>query len=134
MSMLTRIGVITLGLAAAGFVVGGTVGVLMMVILLLLDGRFEPGMLLYGGVVGGGIGALLGPVAAWLLMRHVPLWLAMSGTALGTLLGGIGGMVVGTAGASLIGGFLGFSASAVYLRLRKPRNALAAPDAPALRG
>ena len=132
--MLTRIGVITLGLAVAGFVVGGIVGMVMMTVLLLLDGHFEPSMLAYSGTIGGGIGAVLGPIAAWLLMRHVPLWLAMGGTALGTLAGGIAGMASESVGGTLIGGFLGFGASAVYLRLRKPRGAIAPPDGPALRG
>ena len=37
---------------------------------------------------GGGLGAVLGPLAAWTLMRRVPLWLMLSGPTAGTFVGG----------------------------------------------
>ena len=36
---------------------------------------------------GTAVGAVVGPVAAWTLMRHVPLWRAILETAVGALLG-----------------------------------------------
>ena len=43
------------------------------------------------GAFGAIAGAVLAPVAAWSLMRHVPLWRAIAETAAGTVLGvGIG--------------------------------------------
>src|SRR5688500_19319293 len=40
------------------------------------------------------LGLVLAPLAAWTLMRHVPLWRALGETALGTALGGILGYLV----------------------------------------
>lgn len=134
MSMRLRIAVITLGLAAAGLVGGGVVGMVMMACWLVIGGATallrEPEVFIYGGLFGGVVGAVLGPLAAWLLMRHVPLGLAIGGTAAGTLAGAVLGLAAGDLNGSLLGALLGFGASAVFLRLRKPRGirAIAAPD------
>jgi hypothetical protein len=78
--------------------------------------------------VGGAVGVLLGPLSAWTLMRHVPIWKAIIGTALGTMLGFIVGSWLGiflhhsldwAIGASV----LGFLLAALTLRLRSPRTA-----------
>ncbi len=120
MSMLMRIVVITLALAAAGFVAGGAVGMVMMACWMGLDGMFELEMMLFGGMFGGTVGAVLGPVAAWLLMRHLPLWLAIGGTAAGTIAGAVLGLLLGDVGASFYGALLGFGATAVALRIARP--------------
>jgi hypothetical protein len=139
MSMLMRIAVITLGLAAAGVVAGGVVGMVMIACWMAPEGlsaMFNPETLLYGATFGAVVGGVLGPLSAWLLMRHVPLWLAIGGTGAGTIAGAGLGLLFGGVGVSFYGALLGFGASALALRLRTPRQpqAIAAPDTPALRG
>lgn len=131
--MLKRIVVITLGLMVAGFVAGAAAGVLMMVCCMpfspLRGWPFEVDMFVFAGLFGGAVGAVLGPVAAWLLMRHVPLGIAVGGTALGTVAGSaVGALLVGWP-ASFYGGLLGFGVSAVALRIGAARGwrALRAP-------
>lgn len=121
-----RIAAVTAGLAATGAVVGALVGVLMMTFWLV------PGELPHlwadrdffraGASLGAMMGAVLGPVAAWLLMRHVPLGRAVGGTALGTLGAAALGLAAGGQGASLEAAFLGFGGVAVYLCVRTPRR------------
>jgi hypothetical protein len=139
MSMLLRIAVITLGLAAVGVVVGGAVGMVMMAAWMASEGpaaMFRLETLLYGGIFGAVVGGVLGPLSAWLLMRRVPLWLAIGGTGAGTIAGAVLGLALGGVGASFYAALLGFGAAALALRLRTSRQpqAIAAPDAPALRG
>ncbi|HYJ78743.1 MAG TPA: hypothetical protein VEW03_04000 [Longimicrobiaceae bacterium] len=140
MGLVLRIAVITAGLVAAGVVAGGVVGAAMMWFWLLLGGiRFlviDPIPLLVGAVVGGMVGGVLGPVAVWLLMRHVPLGQAIGVTSLGTLAGAIFGLVAGGPVASLALSFVGFGVAAVALRVRTPRRRRELPryrGAPALR-
>jgi hypothetical protein len=121
---IARIAAVSAGLAAAGAVVGALVGVLMMTLWL------APGDLPYlwrdwdfflaGALFGAMVGAVLGPVAAWLLMRHVPLWRAVGGTALGTLAAAALGLLFGGQEMSFNAAFLGFGAASVYLRVRTP--------------
>ena len=135
MSMLTRILLITLGLSAAGFVAGGVAGMVMMAVWLSLDGlraAGDRGMLLFGGLFGGGVGAVIGPIAAWLLMRSVPLGLAIGGTAVGTVAGAMLGLLTGGYLYSFYGAFLGFGATALLLRVRTSRRALAPAEHAAL--
>ena len=73
---------------------------------------------LFGGV----LGAILAPIAAFTLMRHVPIWRAMVETALGTAvgvaIGWVAGPRMGRAALWPIGlGLLGFIVAAVRLRL-----------------
>jgi hypothetical protein len=75
------------GLIVVGGIAGGLASALIFVVLTLV---MNPSKLflnpqVYGmaGMVGAIYGAVLGPLAAWLLMRHVPLWLAIGGTMLG---------------------------------------------------
>jgi hypothetical protein len=131
MWMLTRILVITAGLAAAGFVAGGLVGVVMMAGWLMMIGAFSPEMLLLGGVFGAVVGAVFGPVAAWLLMRRVPLWLALAGTAGGTLAGAAFGALTGGVGASFVCAWMGFGTAVVFLRRQELERARALPAADA---
>lgn len=135
MSMLLRIVGITAGLAAAGFAAGGAAGMVMAVVIEAADGYGgwlpDSGTLKMYGTFGGLVGALLGPLAAWLLMRHVPLWLAVGGTAAGTITGGVLGLLIGGFSASLEAALLGFAVAAVVLRLRG-RRAIGAPDRPGI--
>ena len=124
-----RIALVTAGLAAAGAVFGTLVGTVVLFAWLAsigelgLAGRdagFLASLVLF---FGGGLGAVLGPVAAWVLMRHVPLWLAVGGPTLGTLAaGGVGLLLTGNPVAAMLWGVAGFGASAVALRLRVPRE------------
>jgi hypothetical protein len=126
--MLMRIVGVTLGLAAAGFVAGAIVGLAMMGIWLALSPVLgdTASNLLRGAAFGGAVGAVAGPAAAWLLMRHVPLGLAIGGTALGTLAGAALGLLIGGWEGSFGGAFLGFTLVAVALRIRGSRAARAA--------
>ncbi len=77
------------------------------------------GMALFGGMIGAAYGAVLGPLAAWLLMRHVPLGVAIGGTMLGTLAGGVAGLVLDTHYFTLP--LAGFALSALAIRFAVPR-------------
>ena len=71
---------------------------------------------------GGLLGAVLAPIAAFTLMRHVPIWRAIVETALGTAvgvaIGWVAGPRMGYAGLWPVGlGLLGFVVAAVRLRL-----------------
>lgn len=124
---IARIAAVTAGLVIVGALVGGVVGVLVTVMLLVSAGGGGLGLLLnldtvlFIGAYGAAMGAVLGPLAAWLLMRHVPLWKAIGGTALGTLAGSLPGLV-GDGQMGFPCALLGFCAAAVYLRFRSPRR------------
>jgi MFS family permease len=123
---VARIAAVTAGLVATGAVVGATVGVLMISLWLLPGDLAElwtdTDLLLISAMFGAMVGGVFGPVAAWLLMRHVPLWRAVGGTALGTLAASVLGLLVGGWEMSFNAALLGFGASAVYLCARTPRE------------
>src|SRR5215213_5351830 len=123
---IKRIAAVTAGLAVAGAVAGGVVGAVMMAIIVVRPGDAElmhnPEMLLIGGGVGAAVGAVLGPLAAWLLMRHVPLGLAVGGTALGTLAGAVLGLFTRNPLLSLEFALIGFAVAAVALWIFTPRR------------
>jgi hypothetical protein len=120
-----RIALITGGLMAAGAVFGGGAGVVAGAAWVLVEEggggvRENAEILRVMGVLGGMLGAVLGPAAAWLLMRHVPLWLAVGGTTLSTMAGGILGSLLGGLGLTLWSGLAGFLISAAYLQIWVP--------------
>jgi hypothetical protein len=127
---IKRIAVVTAGLMVAGGVFGTIAGMIVLIAWALVDDR--PLIYSFGGLrmtveiamaFGGGLGAVLGPIAAWLLMRHVPLGLAVGGTTLGTLAGGgIALVVTGDPVIAMLYGMAGFAVSAIGLRLRVPRR------------
>lgn len=125
----TRIALVTAGLAAAGAVFGTLVGTVVLLAWLASIGELgnlgrDPGFMAWLVLFyGGGLGAVMGPAAAWVLMRHVPLWLAVGGPTLGTLAaGGLGLLLTGNPIAAMLFGIGGFGASAVALRMRVPRQ------------
>lgn len=126
----TRIALVTAGLAAAGAVFGTIVGTVVLLGWLAMMGELDAALSNDPAVlaqvvltVGGGAGAVLGPLAAWVLMRHVPLWLAVGGPTLGTLAaGGIGLLATANPVIAMLCGAAGFGATAVALRLRVPRK------------
>lgn len=114
---------------AALVVVGGILGTIVGTVLLLgwqvaLEGpdSISDGLgttLFFGLFFGGGLGAVLGPLAAWTLMRHVPLWLAVGGTTAGTLAsGGLTLLLTGNPMAAMLIGVVGFMMTAAYLNIR----------------
>jgi hypothetical protein len=114
-----RIAVVTAGLMAAGAVCGGVAGSITGAVWILLY-AVHPDTLQFMALVGGVLGVLLGPAAAWLLMRHVPLWLALGGTTLGTTAGGVAGILFGAPGLMVIAALTGFAVSVICLRLETP--------------
>lgn len=133
--LIKRFATITAGLGAAGAAAGSVVGFGFAMCLLVLS-FFQgtppefPLLLLATAaltVAGATAGALLGPPAAWLLMRHVPLGRAVGGTTLGALAAMLAGVVLGLVTGIGDNGFLlypvlGFGASSVYLSVRTPRE------------
>jgi hypothetical protein len=128
---IKRIAAVTGGLAVAGAVVGAVVGMVALAAWRVMVGDTPaPEDFGIGAVFGAGMGAVLGPLAAWMLMRHVPIGLALGGTALGTLAGAIAGLLIshGDLMAVLIHGLIGFAIAAVVLRIATARRAV--PRAP----
>jgi hypothetical protein len=119
-----RILAVTAGLAAAGAVVGGVLGGLLVTLLMLM-GRptsWNAIGLLVGTEFGAAVGFVLAPVAAWTLMRRVPLWRAITDTAIGTTVGaGVGLLLQPSfrviALSPMVLGVVGFAAAALRLRL-----------------
>ena len=94
---LRRIIAVTIGLSAVGFALGAVLGALIFgaasIIAAGLHSTFAVPVI--RAAIGCGVlGLVLAPLAAWTLMRHVPLWRALGETALGTALGGIIGYLV----------------------------------------
>jgi hypothetical protein len=118
---------VTLALSAIGAVVGAALAALALLgVYIAVSGWRQGGglaePLAVAAAFGGVLGCVLAPVAAWTLMRHVPLWRAIAETALGTLIGFGAGWAVGPvlwhgAPAPLVLALLGFAAAAVRLRL-----------------
>jgi hypothetical protein len=126
---MKRVAAVTGGLIVAGGIAGAVVSALAVglsaLAFALLEGALQPshvlGMALFGGMIGAGYGAVLGPLAAWLLMRHVPLGIAIGGTMLGTLAGGVAGLALDTHYFTLP--LAGFALSALVIRFAVPRRA-----------
>lgn len=114
-----RILLVTLGLMVAGSVFGGVAGAVLMILLGLTDGwlALPPSPFLAVGVTYGAVhGAVLGPIGAWLLMREVPLGIAVGGTTLGTVIGGGLAFALEAPGSIIYAPIVGFSVAAVALR------------------
>lgn len=125
----TRIAIVTAGLVVAGGIIGTMAGTLVLgTWILALEGprllfRDLESVLRLALLFGGGLGAVLGPLAAWVLMRHVPLWLAVGGTTLGTLgSGGLALLVSGNPINAMLFGVFGLALSAVVLNSHVPRG------------
>ena len=94
---LRRIIAVTAGLSLVGFVLGAMLGGLIFGAASIIAAgiRSTFAVPVIRAAIGCGVlGLVLAPLAAWTLMRHVPLWRALSETALGTALGGIIGYLV----------------------------------------
>ena len=142
---MKRILIIIAALSLTGAIIGGLLGTGAMALLLVFrdfywEGR-ATGVDWFGaaGTFGAVAGAVLAPIAAWTLMRSVPLWRAIGEPALGTTLGAVIAMLIefepgtsfGVIGPA-IGGVIGFVAAAVRLRLayrKKERDPVAIAEA-----
>ncbi len=126
-----RIVAVAGGLAAGGAVAGAAVGAAIVAVW-MMDGPVRPWenpvVVAVGAALGGAMGAVLGPAAAWLLLRHVPLGRAVAFTSAGTLLAALVGMMLGPPFSSFAP-FVGFALSAAAVRRATPRLA-PPPDLP----
>jgi len=126
MNRTARIAVATVGLLAAGAVFGALAGAIAVTIgLAITEGPWHAldfEVISLVAVVGGLMGAPLLPSAGWLLLRHVPLGLALLGTLAGTVVGGVLGWVIPVLGSqvqsAVLGAVLGFCFAALAMRLR----------------
>jgi hypothetical protein len=119
---------VTLALSAVGAVVGAALGALALLAVYIAVGAWRQNgefaqPLAIAALFGAQLGFVLAPIAAWTLMRHVPLWRAIAETALGTVVGlGLGWLLVFSvaahaAFAPILFALLGFVAAAIRLRL-----------------
>jgi hypothetical protein len=122
-----RILAVTAGLIVGGAIFGAIAAVATLMIGLAAIGRggevFDLIALEIVATVGAMLGGVLFPAAAWLLMRTVPIGLALLGTVAGTTAGGAAGWLVASNDFdqvvyALIGGVIGFAAASVLLRIR----------------
>ena len=124
MTRRSRIVALTLGLvgvgAAVGAIAGATVAALVVAVLESPRAALYPELLRLGATFGAPLGAVLFPLAGWLLMRHVPLGRALLGTAAGTVAGGLVGWFVPVGpdriARTLIAGIVGFVLAVLALR------------------
>jgi hypothetical protein len=136
MPRLIRVLKLTAALAAFGAVVGALVGLVAIGFVYLLGER--TGMILVGPVflaaafIGAKTGFVLGPIAAWTLMRRVPIWKAIAGTALGAVIGFIVGYWLAWSNRQplwAMGGTLcGFLVAALLLRVLSPSHVETVPE------
>jgi hypothetical protein len=120
---LRRIAAVTLGLAAAGSLIGGLLGAIVLSVWATVWARTDVLSAAFVGLwVGVVLGLVLGPIAAWVLLRRVPIGRALLQTAAGTAIGAFVGLALGERGLGaldngLLGALLGFVAAAIHLRL-----------------
>lgn len=127
---------VTAGAAVAGALSGAVCTVIAVTTPLIVSQLIHPDPdrlfatlpFLVGAAVGGAtVGAVCGPLLAWGLVRHVPLWRVIAWTATGTVVGALYGLAAGTrlpvVFLGLISGtLLGMIGGAVLLRQRVARE------------
>lgn len=130
----TRIVLVTAGLSVAGGAVGSLCSAAAVTLIAGIEGGLGTlasrelaallGIAAAFGAVAGMIGA---PVLSWALLRRVPLGRATLFTAIGTVVGAVGGELARplnpyarTVPAVLIGALLGFIGAGVLARIRTP--------------
>ncbi|HEY7769307.1 hypothetical protein [Longimicrobium sp.] len=117
-----RILILTAALALTGGMVGAVLGAIVSILALgPVEAALMPGFIGFGAYFGAIIGAILAPLTGWLLLRRVPLGLAVGGTTVGTLAGAVMGLIVGGGNGSVMFAIVGFVGSAVLLRLTASR-------------
>src|SRR5262245_34898106 len=137
MARTARILLVTTGLAIAGAAFGATAAIMALTIgLALTEGLREAlrglsRVLGFAAFAGAVLGAAVAPAGAWILMRRVSLGRAIVGTFVGTAVGGVTGLLIGTSlrrlalrtpfafddvDAAITGAVLGFFVAAALLR------------------
>jgi hypothetical protein len=119
-----RVAGVTAGLAIAGAVSGAVVADVVLATALLVTqgpGAVFRDWLVYfvGGAVGGGCGLICGPIAAWTLLRNVPLGRAILEPSIGAAIGGALGLFFAEPGgifAPIGGAIAGLLLAAMRLR------------------
>jgi hypothetical protein len=93
-----RIRVATI-IATGAVVAGALTGAAIVLVLGSVFMRALPplSLLALGARVGAGFGLVAGPVVAWTLLRRVPIGVGLLGCALGAVVGGSAGLLVGLA-------------------------------------
>jgi hypothetical protein len=120
---LRRVLVITAALAGLGAVVGGMLGALLVSALMVVPPRtWSATVLFVGAEFGAAVGFVLAPIAAWTLMRRVPIWRAIVDTSVGTTIGAGLGLLLQPrftvlALSPVVLGVVGFAAAALRLRI-----------------
>jgi hypothetical protein len=127
-----RIVLVNAGLLVAGALFGALAGMAALAVAVALTeglrDALDPEVLVFGAFVGALFGGVLFPSAMWLLLRRVPLGLAVLGTVAGTVAGGVLGWVLpfpalgNEVARGLWGGVLGFACACLLLRLRASRS------------
>ena len=129
-----RIVLVTAGLSGAGVVVGAISSVAAVSLIALIEGgvgslvsREFHGLLGIAGAFGAVAGMIGAPALSWTLLRRVPLGRAMLFTAIGAVVGALGGELTRplnpyarTVPGVLVGALLGFIGAGVLARLRAP--------------
>lgn len=127
MNRSARIVVVTAGLMVAGALFGALAANLALALATAATGELrdflrEPQVMQLVGFIGALLGGVLLPSACWLLLRRVPLGLAVLGTLIGTVTGGALGWVLPSGdfpvGSALLAAVAGFAVAALSLRLR----------------
>ena len=125
---------VTAGLSAFGAVVGAAAGAAALFLGTLFTGVVtyqEVALLAVPATIGAALGAILTPIAGWMLLRRVPLGRAFAGLAAGTVVGGVFGWLftwqrmdptIGSVGAAVAG----FLVAAVAMRYSKRARIAAA--------
>ncbi len=130
---IARIVAATGVLVVAGAVAGALVGLATVGTWLLMYGnlslRGTRPWLVEAAIYGGVGGALFGPPAAWLLMRHVPLGRAIGGTAAATYVAALLGLFFAGPYGVFHAGLAGFGLAVLALRFATPRSRRGLPPA-----
>ena len=126
MSKIRRILTVTAALAGVGAVTGAIAGAIVAFLVILLrqglGDALDLSTIEFGSWLGAPLGAVLFPLAGWLLMRRVPIGRALLGTMLGTILGGLVGWFTPLHGPgdiidrTLLCGIIGFAVAVLALR------------------
>ena len=127
---IARVAIVTLALMIVGAIVGAATSAIALIVVSLIQGsRSFQGVMFglgFATFVGAVIGTVMAPVIAWVLLRRVPLWRAITQTALGTLIGAIA-MSFFPPG-PIVGAIAGFTLAAIRLRIVTRPATPALPD------